>query len=116
MRILPLLLLVPSICFAQWTTEQKALAAVSMAALAIDYGQTLNVVKRPDKYREGNPILSSYPSRGRVNAYFVIVPIATYLALDYMSTDTRTLALRVITSVQVAVVAHNYSIGVRTSF
>jgi hypothetical protein len=114
-RILLLLLLLPSICFAQWTTEQKTLAAVASAAMLIDYRQTKSIVGS-DRFYEQNPILPRHPTHSDINRHFVLTPIIAYFVLDNIDSESRTWALRVLTVVQIGIVAHNYSLGVRVSF
>ena len=108
-------MLVPGLVFAQWTTEQKTLAAVSLAALVIDYGQTKSIVATPGLY-ERNPMLPRHPTKAEVNRHFVLTPIVAYLVLDNINSEHRTTAMRFLTAVQVGVVAHNYSIGLKADF
>ena len=111
--------MLPTISFGQWTDEQKALAAVASVALVIDYGQTRSMVEQIEAGKsrfERNPFMPRYPTMQDVNRHFIVWPIVTYLVLDNISSESRTIALWALTVVQVSVVAHNYSIGVRTSF
>jgi len=105
-KLVLFLLLSPAICFAQWTDEQKALAAVSTAALIIDYAQTSNIVHNKDLF-ERNPFMPRRPTMQDVNRHFIVWPIVTYLVLDNISSESRTIALWALTVVQVSVVAHN---------
>lgn len=103
-------------CFGQWTDEQKTLAALSMAALAVDYGQTKYISAPNSGFHEMNPMLPEHPTMKQVNRHFVLVPLVTYLVLDNISSEHRTTALRVLTIMQVGVVAHNVSIGIGVRF
>lgn len=116
MRILSLLLMFHSMAFAQWTDEQKALAAVSMAATVVDYGQTKWIAESRGIWNEHNRCLGMHPSPAAVKNYFIAAPIVSYLILDNISSERRTLALRFIAAIEIGVVSHNYSVGVRTSF
>lgn len=90
-----------------------------MTALVIDYGQTRGIVKEISEGRdrwEANPIIGKTPSYGRVNAYFIAVPIVSYLILDNIPSEQRTWALRAMTALEVSMIAHNYAIGIRTNF
>lgn len=93
-----------------WTTEQKVLSATLAAAVAADYGQTRSIAHRPGCW-EYNPILGRHPSETRINVYFVAVPLLAYALLDNVSSEHRTIALRVLTSVEVAVVGRNAYLG-----
>ena len=114
-----LLLMMFGSAHAQWTSEQKWLAAASMTALAIDYGQTryivVNISNGGGRF-ERNPMMPSRPTMGDINRHFILTPVIAYLVLDNISSENRTMALRVLTTVQIGIVAHNYSIGLRTSF
>jgi hypothetical protein len=104
---------------AQWTTEQKWLAAASMTALAIDYGQTRSIVVNISDGGgrfERNPMISRFPTMGQVNQHFLLTPVIAYLVLDNISSENRTMALSVLTTVQVGIVAHNYLIGINARF
>lgn len=98
-----------------WTDEQRTLGAMYMTAHAIDWAQTRQIIREPGMW-ERNPILGRHPSRARVNAYFVITPIVGALLLDYLPSQHRTTALKVITTLEIATVAHNHYIGVRVRF
>jgi hypothetical protein len=113
--LLYLILLLPSICLGQWTPEQKGLAAAALVVTAIDYGQTRTVAKDP-RWHEENPLMGRHPSTRKVAAHFIAVPVLTYFVLDNISSENRSLALKVILAVEIGFVAHNYSLGVRASF
>jgi len=100
-----------------WTGEQKILSAIAITAVVIDYGQTRTIALSSELgWYEKNPLLPAKPTLGEVNRHFILIPLATYFVLDYLPSDKRTIALYALTAVQVAIVAHNYSLGVRVSF
>lgn len=99
-----------------WTPEQRTLAAMYLAAHAVDYGQTRRIAAEPEHWREYNPILGAHPSTGAVNAYFALVPVAGYLLLDSVSSERRTFWLRVAASVEITNVGRNQYIGIRIKF
>lgn len=84
-RILALLLILPSLCFADdWTREDTYTQAALTALLIVDWGQTRYLVKHPidPKQPDGtynwraegyNRFLGEHPSIGRVNNYHVAV-------------------------------------------
>lgn len=116
MRLIVFLLaFLPSVVMAQWTDEQKTLAVVSAVALVIDYGQTRSIAVTEGLY-ERNPMLPRHPTIQQVNRHFVLAPLVAYLVLDNISSEHRTTALRVLTIMQVGVVAHNVSIGIGVRF
>lgn len=114
--LLALALMFHSACFAQWTPEQKTLAAIYGAAWVVDWKQTTEMTRRTATHHEMNPLLSRYPSRQEVNRYFLVMPIVTFLVLDNIKSEHRTLALSVLTAMEVGLVAHNYSVGMRVQF
>lgn len=117
LRIISIVLLLFSgKCFGQWTDEQKTLAALSMAALAVDYGQTKYISAPNSGFHEMNPMLPRHPTMNQVNRHFILTPLIAYLILDNISSDDRTTALKVITIMQVGVVAHNFSLGIGIRF
>lgn len=101
---------------AQWTQEQKVLGAVSAGLMLIDYGQTRFIAKNTWTQHESNPMLGRYPSMGRVNRHFLAASLASYLVADFLPSEQRTWFLGGLAVVQLGVVAHNYSIGINTSF
>lgn len=113
--ILVLILLAPSLASAQWTKEQKTIGAIALTALAVDYAQTRTIVNDP-RWEEANPLLGDNPSMRKVNLYFVAVPIISYLALDALPSEKRTIALRIIAASELAIVGHNVHLGIKMSF
>lgn len=109
-------LLLPSVCLAQWTGEQKALAAVAAVALVADWRQTVTIANSGGVYFEQNPLLGKNPSAARVNRHFVLTALGASVALHYMPSEYRTVALRVLTVLEVGIVAHNYSLGLNVRF
>lgn len=109
------LLLFSSQCFGQWTTEQKYLAGVAYTAMVVDYGQTRSIVGHPTFY-EQNPLLGEHPTMGRVNRHFALSALASYLIAENLPSEQRTWFLRGLALVQVGVVAHNVSLGIRMDF
>ena len=123
LRFLVLLLLLPLASHAQWTTEQQRLATATAVLFVVDYGQTRDLIYRQQHrdcsggcYQEQNPILGKRPSRGKVNTYFLLAPLATYLVLDNIDSNSRTWALRVLTAIEVGAVGNNVHLGLSVRF
>lgn len=83
--------------------------------MVVDYGQTRSIVGHPSLY-EQNPLLGEHPTIGRVNRHFVLSALAAYLIADNLSSEHRTWFLRGLALVQVGIVAHNVSLGIRMDF
>lgn len=99
-----------------WTPEQKTLGAMYMTAHVIDWGQTRAIAKNPQRWVEMNPLIGPHPSLGRVNTYFALAPVIGYFALDALPSEHRTLALKVLTVMEITTVGRNHYIGIRVSF
>ena len=89
--------------------------AVFFAFGLLDYGQTMDIKNHPGMY-ERNPLLGENPSDVRIRNYF-LGAAATHAAITYLlprqyrpTWQWGTMLL------EVGVVAHNYSIGLRVDF
>jgi hypothetical protein len=87
-----------------------------MTAHVIDWAQTREIAARPEKWREYNPLLGYRPDMAKVNRYFVLAPLLGWLVLDRVDSSTRTTALKVVTAVEVGMVARNAYLGINTRF
>lgn len=56
-------------CNGAWTRSDTARELVYTGLVAIDWGQTLYAVDRPDQFHEHNKLLGEHPSRGAINLY-----------------------------------------------
>ena len=97
-----------------WTETQQVLAATYLTAHTIDWAQTRNMSSRKEYY-EKNPVLGSRPASGKTNAYFILTPIIGYFVLDALP-EYRTGILAVANVLEIGVVAHNFSIGIKANF
>lgn len=106
-----------------WTREDTYRELAWTALLIVDYGQTLYIVENNHGYRESNPILSEYPTRGQVNTYIlscaIIHPIISCLLppkSDKWKWINRENFQYVSIGVEVGAVANNIGAGVGISF
>jgi len=99
-----------------WTKEQKVLYGTSLGLKAIDYGQTLDIASKPEKYYEINPIVGEHPSRGRVTSYFIGSTLMHTFISHVLPSKYRTAWLVSSVVVSAYLVNHNYSIGLRVNF
>jgi len=99
-----------------WTNEQKILQGTSLALRVADWGTTLDIADKPDKYREVNPILGDHPSKGRVNTFFASSIILNYLIADNLPGKYRNKWLWFNVAVSAICVGNNYGIGLRMKF
>lgn len=63
----------------EWTKFNTVAQTTYTALHVVDWMQTRQIAKNPDKYTEGvNPILGEHPSVGRVDAWFVAAGLANF--------------------------------------
>lgn len=100
----------------EWSREDSYREAVYLTVHILDWTQTLNIARNPDKWHEKNPILGRHPSVGKVNAYFATTA-AIHVGLAYLlPAEWRKTFQYLSIAVEGGVVAHNYSIGIKTDF
>jgi hypothetical protein len=87
----------------------------------VDMLTTIDIAKHPDQYYEFNPILGRHPTVGKVVGYFATTHTLHYLITRAM-VDHNTPAPVVQAwealgiGLEVGLVAHNYSVGLRARF
>jgi hypothetical protein len=127
-RLIAILLLLPSLCFAgDWTREDSYRQTALTALLIIDWGQTRYIVKhpidpkRPDGTynwrKEGyNPILREQPSIGRVNNYHAAVIVGHAAIGMILPPDWRKSWQYVWIGIEADTVYRNHHIGIKVNF
>jgi len=78
-----LIFLLPINCYADWDKNNTFREIAWQGIHLIDWGQTLDIARQPDRYYEMNPILGKHPSVGQVNTYMAISAI-THIGISYM--------------------------------
>jgi hypothetical protein len=113
------LLLLPVAVYAQpmkdWDTTDKQLFVASELLLFIDWRQSLEAQRHPDRYKENNKILGEHPSAATLNKYFVGAMLGNYFVADYL-TNYRTAYLASVIAVEVTFVGNNKSVGLKIGF
>lgn len=99
----------------EWTNSQLAWGAAGLALTAIDWGQTRNISRNPDRFKELNPLVGEHPSLGQVNRHFIVSAALIGLAAHYLP-EYRDVILKMHVGLQVANTARNFSIGLRVEF
>jgi hypothetical protein len=118
--VLPLLfLLTTTLCRADWNNwsqnEQRMFVA-SNIAMAADWATTRNLTRRySEGYYEKNQILGPYPSKDRVDLFFIGSIIANYYIADALG-QYRIFYLGARTAVHGQAVSNNINIGLRLRF
>jgi hypothetical protein len=112
------LVLLPFPCQARdpWDTTDYALAGATLAALAVDWGQTRGIAKNPQRFNETNPVLGTTPSVGKVDAYFVGAMVGTVAVAHLLPGDWRQLFLAGTLAIELGAIQQNRSIGIKMAF
>ena len=90
---------------------------ISTGAILADWGTTLDITGRYNEgYYENNRQLGRYPSRGKVNRYFVTRTLLNYKMGQYMPEPFDTWSFYITTAVHGSAAVNNYDIGLRINF
>ena len=114
MRLLVLMLLIPSVCFAgDWTSTDTAWEAAYLGALTVDCLQARDTNPR---YIERNPVLGPYPSRGKIDNLCALSAIG-HLGMSYVlpSDWRRTWQISTV-AIELVIIRHQYEIGLKLSW
>ena len=99
-----------------WDTTDKVLGAAALTTWIIDWGQTRDIAKRPNEFRELNVFLGEHPSVSKVDNYFVAVGIGGYLFANWLSSENRKTFLSVFTTIELINVGRNHGLGINIAF
>ena len=99
----------------KWTKKQIILQGTATALSVIDWGQTLDIVDRPEYY-EINPIIGKHPSRADVNRYFACSVILKVLITHILPSEYRKYWLGGNILISGYFVNNNYQIGLRVNY
>ena len=99
-----------------WTKADTIREVAWQVIHVIDWGQTLEIARQPDKFYELNPIMGKHPSVGKVNAYMAISAI-THAGISYVLPKKYRVYYQWITfSVSSACIINNFNVGLRVKF
>ena len=101
---------------AEWTVDEDRMFIASNIAIVADWATTRNMSQRYDEgYYEKNNILGPYPSRDRVDIYFIGLLATNYYVADYFGKyKIYYFAYRTVEHGSAAV--NNVNIGLRLHF
>jgi hypothetical protein len=99
-----------------WTTTDTVLTVAAGAVIVADWGQTLNIVRRPDEFREANPILPHYPTRGQVNQHFMAQIVVHSMVACALPANYRKIYVAGVALHGATLVFNNNRIGLKVSF
>ena|SRR5258706_13980558 len=117
MRLVNLLLLFPSICFAgDWSKEDTYRQTTFTGLMILDWAQTRTIAKNPDRFQELNKIEGQHPTLAKINTYHS-VGIIGHAAVSYiLPRSYRETWQYVWIGIEVEAVRHNYRMGIRMDF
>jgi hypothetical protein len=111
------LLFIASPSFASdWSSADTKREAVYLVLHTVDYAQTREIARNPDKWHEQNSILGSHPSSSQVDQYFVATAALQFAVAYYLPAKYRAPFQYVTIGIEGGAVAHNFSIGIRVRF
>lgn len=111
--------------FEPYTKTDLALEVTWETLHVIDWGYTLNIADRPDKFYEMNPILGKHPSRSDVNLYMtgsmILHPIITYILPKEVTVfdvkiPVRTLFQFISITTSSGLIINNINVGLHCTF
>lgn len=82
----------------------------------IDYGQTLNIARNPEAFREVNPILGDHPSVSAVTRYTMASMAIKNVVFFSLPEKYRYYWAGAQIGISASLVAHNTSIGLKVDF
>lgn len=118
--IILFLILIPKLSFAQdkyeWTTENTIMEASFLVLNTIDWGQTLDIAKNPDKFIETNLILGKHPTKNEINLYFLTWSILHPIIMYHLPKDYREISQFISISLSGQTIIQNFNLGLRINF
>jgi hypothetical protein len=99
-----------------WSRADTYRQAAVIGVGAVDWLQTREIAKNPEKYYEMNPILGSHPSTKEVDAYFAACALAHTGVAMALPPKWREPWQYLWIGLEAATVAHNYNIGIKIDF
>lgn len=74
----------------KWTTQNTLLEVTGQTLRLIDFGQTLQIARQPERYGEKNSIMGEHPSTEKVCAYFATYMIGSFAISYFLPEPYRT--------------------------
>jgi len=115
MKILICLFFLLTSC-ATWTTGDTVRESSWVVINTIDWGQTLEMAKNPNEFKEHNPILGNHPSQGRVNVYMASSTLAHIGVSSLLPQNIRPWWQYITIGFSGACVINNLRAGIGVSF
>lgn len=97
-------------------TNDESLLTATTAAVAIDWLQTRQIAKNPDRWYETNPLLGRHPSVGRVNSHFLSGLFLVYFSYYFLDSAEYRWLLGSILAVEVMMIGNNLRLGINVRY
>lgn len=105
-----------SFAFDEWSTRDYTLQATWTVLHIVDWGQTLDTAKNPDRFYEKNPLMGEHPSVSRVNTFMALGAVINPLFIHVLPSKWRPYFQAVFIAEKVYCVGNNYRIGLHVNF
>ena len=116
--LLMVIVLLPnnSFAFDSWSTRDYTLQATWTVLHIVDWGQTLDIAKNPDRFHEVNPILGKHPSVNKVNMFMALGTVINPLIVHVVPSKWRPYFQGLSIGVKTGCVVNNYYAGMHVNF
>lgn len=101
---------------AEWDNIDKGLFGAQIGLQVIDTLQTNYARQHPERFEEANPIFGKHPNMFLVVGVKSLFVSGLYWVVKDMKSVDRKLILGVADTIELAVVGHNISLGVKVGF
>ncbi|MFA6903332.1 MAG: hypothetical protein WC236_09640 [Gallionellaceae bacterium] len=99
-----------------WTRLDAEREVVYLIVDAMDWAQTRNIARNPDRWYETNAILGDHPSVDKVDAYFVGMALAHCAIAAALPADYRAAFQYATIGIEVGYVHRNLQLGIGIKF
>lgn len=110
-------LLTPLAAQAEWTERERLLLGATIGVMAVDWGQTRMIAKKPEQeFFEYNPLLGKNPTVGEIDTYFAVAMLATWGTAHLLPNKYRSTFLGAMLLLETTIVIRNHEIGLRMAW
>ena len=114
--IIALIFFATPVFASDWTREDTYRELAWTALLVVDYGQTMNIARNPDKFKEYNPILGEHPSKSSVRLYMLSAAIIHPVISYYLPPKYRKWWQYISIGIEAGAIGNNIGAGIGISF
>lgn len=100
----------------KWSKHEKFLLGAALSTTIVDWGQTRDISKNPDKWSEANLILGNHPTTREVDLYFISALIVEAGVAHLLPSKYRGKFLLAVTILETVCIINNHSAGIRINF